>query len=135
MQWIYSSGILLLLLLFLVLAVKTMHVLYCYCYCYCYRYRYRYCYFIFIFIVIVIIIIFIFLVLPVKIMYSLHFEITKIYILRLCTWMRATTEVISKDEMWIPLSTLERNKSPYSISYLPLAFQEMTASAMDRIDV
>lgn len=73
--------------------------------------------------------------LAVKIMYGLHFEITKIYILRLCTWMRATTEVISKDEMWIPLSTLERNKSPYSISYLPLAFQEMTASAMDRIDV
>ncbi|KAJ0959919.1 hypothetical protein J5N97_000320 [Dioscorea zingiberensis] len=70
----------------------------------------------------------------VKTMQSLHFEITKIYILRLCTWMRATTEVISKDEMWIPLSTLERNKSPYSISYLPLAFQGMTSSAMDRID-
>lgn len=70
----------------------------------------------------------------VKTMCGLQFEISKIYILRLCSWMRTTTEELSKDEMWIPLSTLERNKSSYAISYLPLAFREMTASAMDRID-
>ncbi|KAG1331062.1 putative plastid-lipid-associated protein 7, chloroplastic [Cocos nucifera] len=71
----------------------------------------------------------------VKNLRTLHFEITKIYILRLCSWMRATTKEIVKDETWVPLSTLERNKSPYAISYLPLAFRAMTTSAMDRIDV
>ncbi|XP_008781410.1 exocyst complex component SEC5A-like isoform X2 [Phoenix dactylifera] len=71
----------------------------------------------------------------VKTLRALHIEITKIYVLRLCSWMRATTKEMAKDEMWVPLSTLERNKSPYAISYLPLAFQAMTMSAMDRIDV
>lgn len=71
----------------------------------------------------------------VKTLSNLHFEVTKFYILRLCSWMRATTKEITKDEMWITLSTLERNKSPYAISYLPLAFREMTISAMDRIDL
>ncbi|WOL15535.1 exocyst complex component SEC5B isoform X2 [Canna indica] len=70
----------------------------------------------------------------VEALHALHFEITKIYILRLCSWMRAMTKEISEDEMWTPLTTLERNKSPYAISYLPLAFQAMTISAMDRID-
>ncbi|KAJ6834426.1 exocyst complex component SEC5A-like [Iris pallida] len=64
---------------------------------------------------------------------ALHFEITKIYIQRLCSWMRTTTEEISKDEDWIPLSTLERNMSQYAISYLPLSFQAMTNSAMNQI--
>nr|CAD1836809.1 unnamed protein product [Ananas comosus var. bracteatus] len=71
----------------------------------------------------------------VKTLRALQFEITKIYILRLCSWTRATTKEISKDEMWITLSTIERNKSPYAISYLPLAFRDMTISAMDRIDL
>ncbi|XP_073099566.1 exocyst complex component SEC5A isoform X1 [Elaeis guineensis] len=71
----------------------------------------------------------------VKTLRALHFEITKIYVLRLCSWMRATTKEMAKDEIWVPLSTLERNKSPYAISCLPLAFQAMTMSAMDRIDV
>lgn len=74
------------------------------------------------------------MILPVKSLRALHFEITKIHILRLCTWMRSTTEEISKEEVWIPLSTLERNKSPYAISYLPLAFQAMIISAMNQID-
>ncbi|KAG1369794.1 hypothetical protein COCNU_15G001600 [Cocos nucifera] len=71
----------------------------------------------------------------VKTLRALHFEITKIYVLRLCSWMRETTKEMAKDEIWVPLSILERNKSPYAISYLPLAFQTMTMSAMDRIDV
>ncbi|KAJ4950271.1 hypothetical protein NE237_027103 [Protea cynaroides] len=65
----------------------------------------------------------------------LHAEITKIYILRLCSWMRATTEEIAKDESWIPMSILERNKSPYTISFLPLAFRTMMSSAMDQINL
>ncbi|KAJ4966376.1 hypothetical protein NE237_018225 [Protea cynaroides] len=64
---------------------------------------------------------------------TLHAEITKIYILRLCSWMRATTEEIAKDELWIPVSILERNKSPYTISFLPLAFRTMMSLAMDQI--
>ncbi|XP_042416206.1 exocyst complex component SEC5B-like [Zingiber officinale] len=69
----------------------------------------------------------------VKALHGLYFDITKIYILRLCTWMRATTKEISPDEMWNPLTTLERNRSPYAISCLPLAFRATIISAMDRI--
>ncbi|PIA41110.1 hypothetical protein AQUCO_02300128v1 [Aquilegia coerulea] len=66
---------------------------------------------------------------------TLQSEITKIYILRLCSWMRATTEEISNDESWIPVSILERNKSAYTISFLPLAFRAMIISAMDQINL
>ncbi|KAM0901101.1 hypothetical protein ACQ4PT_020200 [Festuca glaucescens] len=71
----------------------------------------------------------------VKMLHALHFEMTKLYILRLCSWMRATTKEVSKYETWITLSTLERNKSPYAISCLPLEFREITISAMDRIEL
>jgi exocyst complex component 2 len=73
-------------------------------------------------------------IMAVKMLRALHFEITKLYILRLCSWMRATTKEISKDETWITLSTLERNKSPYAISGMPLEFRGLIISAMDRID-
>ncbi|XP_068658411.1 exocyst complex component SEC5A-like [Aristolochia californica] len=63
----------------------------------------------------------------------LHSEVTKIYVLRLCSWMRATTEEISKDDLWAAVSVLERDKSPYKISFLPLAFRAMTSSAVDQI--
>ncbi|OVA06363.1 hypothetical protein BVC80_8885g11 [Macleaya cordata] len=66
---------------------------------------------------------------------TLYSEITKIYIFRLCSWMRVTTEEISKDEAWVPVSILERNKSPYTISFLPLAFRTMMVSAMDQINL
>ncbi|XP_052200821.1 exocyst complex component SEC5A-like isoform X2 [Diospyros lotus] len=66
---------------------------------------------------------------------TLQSEITKIYILRLCSWMRASTEEISKDELWVPVSILERNKSPYTISHLPLAFRSIMVSAMDQINL
>jgi len=62
---------------------------------------------------------------------NLHFEITHIYILRLCSWMRTTIEGLS--ESWIPLSILERNNSPYTISMLPLEFRMISISAMDQI--
>ncbi|KAL4377928.1 hypothetical protein GQ457_02G025680 [Hibiscus cannabinus] len=61
---------------------------------------------------------------------TLQAEVTKIYILRLCSWMRTTTEGITKEETWVPVSILERNKSP---SYLPLAFRTVMASAFDEI--
>uniref|UniRef100_A0A7N0TB02 Exocyst complex component SEC5 n=1 Tax=Kalanchoe fedtschenkoi TaxID=63787 RepID=A0A7N0TB02_KALFE len=65
----------------------------------------------------------------------LHSEITKIYILRLCSWMRSCTEDISKNETWIPVSLLERNRSPYTISSLPLAFRSIVASTMDHVNL
>ncbi|KAF9601289.1 hypothetical protein IFM89_018399 [Coptis chinensis] len=68
-------------------------------------------------------------------LHTLHFEITKMYILRLCSWMRATTEEISNDESWIPVSILERNRSPYTISILPLEFRTMMISATDQINL
>ncbi|CAI0377214.1 unnamed protein product [Linum tenue] len=66
---------------------------------------------------------------------SLQAEITKIYILRLCTWMRATTAEMPRDETWTTVSVLERDKSPYRISFLPLAFRSVVASAMDQINL
>ncbi|KAF7811742.1 exocyst complex component SEC5A-like isoform X1 [Senna tora] len=65
---------------------------------------------------------------------GLHSEIIRIYILRLCSWMRASAGQISKEETWVTVSILERNKSPYAISYLPLAFRSVVASAMDQIN-
>ncbi|XP_047307007.1 exocyst complex component SEC5A isoform X2 [Impatiens glandulifera] len=66
---------------------------------------------------------------------TLQFEITKIYILRLCSWMRSSTEEITKEESWIPVSILERSKSPYTISSLPLAFRSLMDSSMDQINM
>lgn len=66
---------------------------------------------------------------------ALHSEITKIYIIRLCSWMRSMTEEASKEETWVPVSILERNKSPYTISFLPLAFRAIVSSAMDQINM
>ncbi|XP_062089839.1 exocyst complex component SEC5A-like [Humulus lupulus] len=66
---------------------------------------------------------------------TLRSEITQIYILRLCSWMRVSTEEISKEETWVPVSIIERNKSPYTISFLPLAFRSVMASAMDQISL
>ncbi|KAK0577260.1 hypothetical protein LWI29_030327 [Acer saccharum] len=65
---------------------------------------------------------------------ALQAEITKIYIVRLCSWMQSATDEVSKDETWVPVSILERNKSPYTISYLPLAFRSIMKSAMDQIN-
>ncbi|KAI3671021.1 hypothetical protein L1987_87667 [Smallanthus sonchifolius] len=66
---------------------------------------------------------------------ALLFESTKLYILKLCSWMRASIEEKSKNESWVPVTVLERNKSPYAISSLPLEFRSVMVSAMDRIDV
>lgn len=66
---------------------------------------------------------------------TLQAEITKIYIARLCSWMQGSTNGISKEEIWVPVSILERNKSPYAISYLPLAFHSIVKSVMDQISL
>ncbi|MCD7468837.1 Exocyst complex component S5A [Datura stramonium] len=65
---------------------------------------------------------------------TLQCEVSKVYILRLCSWMRSTVEEISKDESWVPVSILQRNRSPYTISSLPLAFRSIITSAMDQIN-
>jgi exocyst complex component 2 len=71
----------------------------------------------------------------VQILRGLHFEMTKVYIIRLCSWMRNATRDISSDEVWVTLTTLERNKSPYAISYMPFEFRELVISSMDHIDL
>lgn len=76
-----------------------------------------------------------FLVMAVVALRKVQAEITKIYIQRLCSWMRASTEGISKGEAWIPVSILERNRSPYAISYLPLAFRSVIVSGMEQINL
>ncbi|XP_058769965.1 exocyst complex component SEC5A-like isoform X1 [Vicia villosa] len=66
---------------------------------------------------------------------TLQPEVIRIYVLRLCSWMRASVEEVSKDVSWVIVSILERNKSPYAISYLPLTFRSAVASAMDQINL
>lgn len=66
---------------------------------------------------------------------TLQPEIIRIYVLRLCSWMRASVEEVSKDVSWVIVSILERNKSPYAISYLPLTFRSAVSSAMDQINL
>ncbi|EPS67978.1 hypothetical protein M569_06794 [Genlisea aurea] len=65
---------------------------------------------------------------------NLEFQISKVYILRLCSWMRTSAEEIAKDEAWLPVSILERNKSPYAISALPLGCRAVIISAMTQIN-
>ncbi|KAL9243691.1 hypothetical protein vseg_017548 [Gypsophila vaccaria] len=64
---------------------------------------------------------------------AVHAEVSKTYILRLCSWMRSTIEELSRDETWVSVSIIERNKSPYRISYLPLAFRSIVISAIDQV--
>ncbi|OIW06565.1 hypothetical protein TanjilG_03959 [Lupinus angustifolius] len=66
---------------------------------------------------------------------TLQSEIIRIYVMRLCSWMRVSVEEVSKDVTWVIVSVLERNKSPYAISYLPLTFRSAVASAMDQINL
>lgn len=65
---------------------------------------------------------------------TLQSEIIRIYVLRLCSWMRASAEEVSKDVSWVIVSILERNRSPYAISHLPLTFRSVVASALDQIN-
>lgn len=64
---------------------------------------------------------------------AVHAEVSKTYILRLCSWMRSMIEELSRDETWVPVSIIERNRSPYRISYLPLAFRSIIISAIDQV--
>lgn len=64
---------------------------------------------------------------------AIHAEVSKVYILRLCSWMRATIDDLSRDESWVPVSIIERNRSPYTISFLPLAFRSIIMSAIDQV--
>ncbi|GMH01031.1 hypothetical protein Nepgr_002870 [Nepenthes gracilis] len=66
---------------------------------------------------------------------AIYAEVVKTYIMRLCTWMRASTNKLASYETWVPASLVERNRSPYTISYLPLAFRSITTSAMDQTNV
>lgn len=64
---------------------------------------------------------------------AVHAEVSKTYIMRLCSWMRTTIEELSRDETWVAVSIIERNRSPYRISYLPLAFRSIIISALDQV--
>ncbi|CAO2834080.1 unnamed protein product [Amaranthus hypochondriacus] len=64
---------------------------------------------------------------------AVHAEVSKTYIMRLCSWMRTTIEDLSRDETWVAVSIIERNRSPYRISYLPLAFRSIITSALDQV--
>ncbi|KAL2900854.1 Exocyst complex component SEC5A [Bienertia sinuspersici] len=64
---------------------------------------------------------------------AVHAEVSKTYIMRLCSWMRTTIEELSRDETWVTVSIIERNRSPYRISYMPLAFRSIIISALDQV--
>ncbi|KAL8167274.1 hypothetical protein V2J09_008773 [Rumex salicifolius] len=68
----------------------------------------------------------------ISVLRTMHSDVSKIYVFGLCAWMKTSIEEVSKDEKWIPVSIIERNKSPYTISCLPLAFRSVVVSAMDQ---
>lgn len=69
----------------------------------------------------------------VQVLAVLKIQVTRHFILRLCSLMRDSTSKIGSEEDWVPVSTIERAGSQYSISALPLRFHDMLISVMDQI--
>lgn len=69
----------------------------------------------------------------VQVLCVLKIQVTQHFILRLCSFIQATTLKIGSEEDWLPVSTIERACSQFAISALPLHFQDMLMSTMDPI--
>eukprot|EP00249_Psilotum_nudum_P022882 c28676_g1_i1 orf=1854-4124(-) len=66
----------------------------------------------------------------VQTMFTLRTEVTRLFILRMCSFMRAATSDIVNAEDWVPVSTIECGNSQFAISSLPLHFRSMLMSSM-----
>jgi len=64
---------------------------------------------------------------------ALRTEVTKIFVLRICSLMHTATSELVTEEDWEPVATVQRISSPFAISSLPLRFQELMVSALDHL--
>lgn len=58
---------------------------------------------------------------------------TRVFVLRLCALMHTATIDLVNEEDWIPVATVERDGSPFTISSIPLRFRDMLDSAMEQL--
>lgn len=63
----------------------------------------------------------------------LRTEVTRVFVLRLCALMHTATTELVNEEDWIPVATVERGGSPFTISSIPLRFRDMLESAMEHL--
>lgn len=63
----------------------------------------------------------------------LRTEVTRVFVLRLCALMHSATTELVNEEDWIPVATVERGGSPFTISSIPLRFRDMLESAMEHL--
>lgn len=64
---------------------------------------------------------------------ALRTEVTRVFVLRICTIMHSATADLVNDEDWEPVPAVERMSSTYAISSLPLRFQELMTSAINHL--
>jgi exocyst complex component 2 len=64
---------------------------------------------------------------------ALRTEVTRIFVLRICSLMHMATSELVSDEDWEPVATVQRISSPFAISSLPLRFQDLMVSALDHL--
>lgn len=64
---------------------------------------------------------------------ALRTEVTRVFVLRICTIMHSATAGLVNDEDWEPVPAVERLSSAYAISSLPLRFQELMTSAINHL--
>ncbi|KAL2629232.1 hypothetical protein R1flu_013918 [Riccia fluitans] len=63
----------------------------------------------------------------------LRTEVTRVFVLRVCTLMRGATAALVIEEDWIPVPTVDRCGSPYAISAVPLRYREMLVVTLEHM--
>lgn len=69
----------------------------------------------------------------VQMLLALRTEVTRVFVLRICSLMHTATSELVTDEDWEPVAAVQRISSPFAISSLPLRFQDLMVSALDHL--
>ncbi|XP_073393332.1 exocyst complex component SEC5B isoform X2 [Physcomitrium patens] len=69
----------------------------------------------------------------VQMLLALRTEVTKIFVLRVCSLMHTAVSQFAIDEDWVPVAAAQRTSSPYAISSLPLRFQDLLVTSLDHL--
>lgn len=69
----------------------------------------------------------------VQMLLSLRTEVTRVFVLRICSLMHTATSELVLEEDWEPVAAVQRISSPFTISSLPLRFQNLMVSALDHL--
>lgn len=64
---------------------------------------------------------------------ALRTEVTRVFVLCICSLMHTATSELVTDEDWEPVATVQHLSSPFAISSLPLRFQHLMVSALDHL--